>query len=79
MCVKMRKIAMVSDDYHDTGQIDDYHDIGQILLLNITGDSKNWTISIIAKENIMVNRQNWLIAHPYSRASIVLLYPHDKS
>ena len=66
----MRKIAMVSDNYHD---------IGQILLLTIIGDSKNWTILIIAKENITVNRQNWLIALPYSRASIVLLYPHDKS
>ena len=26
--------------------------------------SKNYTISIIIKENITVNRQNWLIAHP---------------
>ena len=28
-------------------------------------------ISIIIKENITVNRQNWLIAHPYSRLESV--------
>ena len=29
-----------------------------VLLLMITVNSKNWTISIIVKQNIMVNRQN---------------------
>ena len=56
MCAKMRKIAMISDDYCD---------IGRLLLLTIIVSSKNWTISIIVKENITVNRQNRLIAHPY--------------
>ena len=44
---------------------DDYHDIGQLLLLTITVDIKNWVISIIVIENITVNRQNWLISHPH--------------
>ena len=43
---------------------DDYCDIGQLLLLTIIFSGKNWTISIIVKENITVNRQNRLIAHP---------------
>ena len=43
---------------------DDYHNIGQLLLLLIIVDSKNWAILIIVKENITVNRQNQLIAHP---------------
>ena len=55
MCVKMGKIVMISDDYHD---------IGRLLLLTIIASSKNWTISIIVKVNITVNRQNQLIAHP---------------
>ena len=49
MCVKMGKIVMTSDDYCD---------IGRLLLLMIIVGSKNWTISIIVKEDIMVNRQN---------------------
>ena len=56
MCAKMRKIVMISNDYYD---------IGRLLLLTIIVSSKNWTISIIVKENITVNRQNQLIAHPY--------------
>ena len=52
---KNGKTAMISDDYHD---------IGRLLLLTIIVDSKNWTISIIVKENITVNKQNRLIAHP---------------
>ena len=43
---------------------DNYHDIGRLLLLTIIVSSKNQTISIIVKENITVNRQNRLIAHP---------------
>ena len=31
--------------------------------LTIIAYSKNYSISIIIKENITVNRQNWLIAH----------------
>ena len=52
----MGKLAIISDNYHD---------IGRLLLLMIIVDSKNWTILIIVKEIITVNRQNWLIAHPY--------------
>ena len=55
MCIKMGKLAIISDDYHD---------IGRLLLLTIIVDSKNWMILIIVKENIMVNRQNGLIVHP---------------
>ena len=43
---------------------DDYHDIVGLLLLTIIVNSKNQMISIIVKENITVNRQNRLIAHP---------------
>ena len=50
MCVKMGKIVMISDNYHD---------IGQLLLLTVTVNSKIWMISLIVKENITVNRQNW--------------------
>ena len=46
MYVKMGKIAMISENYHN---------IGRLLLFKIIVDSKNW---IIVKENIMVNRQN---------------------
>ena len=57
MCVKMGKIVVISDSYHN---------IGQLLLLTIIVNSKNWMISIIVKENITepVNRQNRSIAHP---------------
>jgi len=41
-----------------------YHNIVQLLLLTIIISSKNYMISIIGKENITINRQNWLIAHP---------------
>ena len=51
--MKVRKIPMISDVYHD---------IRQLLLLTIIAYSKNWTI--IVKESITVNRQNRLIAHP---------------
>ena len=43
--------------------INDDHD--DIVLLVIIFISKNWTITINIKENIMINRQNQLIAHPY--------------
>ena len=43
-----------------------YHDITRLLLLTIIVISKNYTISIIGKGNITVNRQNRLIAHPYT-------------
>ena len=46
----------------------DYDDIIQLLPLMIIVYSKNYTILIIIKENIIVNRQNRLIAHPYSMA-----------
>ena len=51
----MGKVVMISDDYHD---------IGRLLLITIIASSKNCTISIIVKQNITVNRQNRLIAHP---------------
>ena len=54
MCVKMGKLVIISDDYRNTGQL---------LLLTIIVSSKNFTILIIVKGNITVNRQNWLIAH----------------
>ena len=40
----------------------DYHDISQLLLLAVIAYHN--TILIIAKENIMINRQNQLTAHP---------------
>ena len=43
----------------------DYDDIIRLLPLTIIVYSKNYTISIIIKENITVNRQNRLIAHLY--------------
>ena len=55
MCVKIRKIVTISDNYHD---------MGWSLLLMIIASSKNWAISIIVKENITVNKQNRLISHP---------------
>ena len=42
----------------------DYDDIKWLLPLTIIVYSENYTISIIIKENITVNRQNRLIAHP---------------
>ena len=36
--LNMRKMAVISDDYHD---------IGRLLFLTIIFNSKNWTISII--------------------------------
>ena len=54
---KNGKIGMISDDYHN---------IRQLLFLIIIVISKNLTISIIVKENITVNRQNQLIAQPYT-------------
>ena len=30
-------------------------------------------IIIIAKQNITINRQNWLITHPYSISSILMV------
>ena len=51
-----------------------YHDITRLLLLMIIVISKNYTISIMGKGNITVNRQNQLIAHPYS-AFVNTLFP----
>ena len=70
----MEKIAMISDSYHD---------FARLLLLTIIVNSKSQMISIIVKENIMVNRQNRLIAHPYlvCRAPClsIHLFLHDKA
>lgn len=41
------------------------HNTTQLLLLTIIVSGKKCLISIIDKQNIMINRQNWLIAHPY--------------
>ena len=49
----LRKIVIISDNYHD---------MERLLLLMIIARSKNWMISIIVKENITVNRQNWLLS-----------------
>ena len=48
----MEKLVIVSDDYHD---------IGQLLLLTII-DSKNWTNC--QRKIMAIIMQNWLIAHP---------------
>ena len=52
---------------------DDYHDIGQLLLLTIIVKSKNLTISIIVKGNMTVNRQKRLIVHPYTLLRTTIL------
>ena len=44
---------------------DNYHDIVRLLLITIIVNSNDWTISVTVKENIAVNRQDRLIAHPY--------------
>ena len=54
--IRMSKLITISADYHD---------ITQLLPLMIIVIGKNCTISIIDKQNITVNRQNRLIAHPY--------------
>ena len=63
------KHVKLFSNVHKNGKIviirDDYHDIGRLLLITIIDKSKNWTTSIIVKENITVNRQNRSIAHPY--------------
>ena len=53
-------IIMILDDY---------------CFLTIIVNSKNWTILIIVKENITVNRQNRLIAHPYTESDIDMTPP----
>ena len=40
------------------------HDITRLLLLTIIVSGKKCMILIIDKQNIMINRQNQLIAHP---------------
>ena len=57
MCVKMGKLVIIRDDYHD---------IGRLLLHTIIVSSKNWAISIIVTEYITVNRQKRLFTHPYT-------------
>ena len=42
----------------------DYHDITRLLPLAIIVIGKNCMITIVDKQNITVNRQNWLIAYP---------------
>ena len=49
-----------------------YHNISRLLLLTIIVVSKNCMILVIDKENIPVNRQNWLIAHPHYTASDIM-------
>ena len=49
----------------------DYNDITRLLPLTIIASSKNWTISIIDKENIAINRQNRLISHPYIEINFI--------
>ena len=52
----------------------DYDDIIQLLPLTIIVCGKTYMISIIIKENIMVNRQNQLIAIPNAEHIIVSYY-----
>ena len=56
MCLKVLQLIMISADNHD---------ITRLLLLTIIDSDKKCTISIIDKQNIAINRQNRLIAHPY--------------
>ena len=55
MCLKALQLIMISDNNHD---------ITRLLLLTIIDSGKKCTISIIDKQNIAINRQNRLIAHP---------------
>ena len=57
MCLNIAKPLIISPNCYD---------ITQLLLLTIIGIKKNYTIPIIGKESITVNRQNWLIAHTYT-------------
>ena len=59
MCINA-KIIIIGNDYHD---------IRRLLLLMIIFNYKNWTISIIIKENITVNRQNRI-----TRNEVTFLY-----
>ena len=51
-----------------------YDDIIRLLPLTIIVYNKNYTILIIIKESITVNRQNWLIAHPKCTLDTVVIY-----
>ena len=55
MCPKALQLIMISADNHD---------ITLLLLFAIIDNGKKCTISIIDKQNIAINRQNRLIAHP---------------
>ena len=57
MCPNTPKLITVNADYND---------IARLLPLTIIVSSKNWTILIIDKANITINRPNRLIAHPYT-------------
>ena len=58
MCPKALQLIMISADNHN---------ITRLLPLTIIDSGKKCTISIIDKQNIAINRQNWLIVHPYYR------------
>ena len=60
MCLKALQLIMISDDNHN---------ITRLLLLTIIDSGKKCTISIADKQNIVINRQNRLIAHPYTRVT----------
>ena len=44
----------------------DNHNITRLLLLTIIVSGKKCSMSIIDRQNIPINRQNRLIAHPYN-------------
>ena len=56
MCLKALQLIMISADNHN---------ITRLLLLTIIVSGKKCSISIIDRQNIPINRQNRLIAHPY--------------
>ena len=56
MCLKALQLIMISADNHD---------ITRLLLLTIIVSGKKCSILIIDRQNIPINRQNRLIAHPY--------------
>ena len=63
MCLKALQLIMISADNHD---------ITRLLLLTIIVSGKKCSISIIDRQNIPINRQNRLIAHPYYVCTYVI-------
>ena len=52
MCLNIAQLVMIRANYHN---------IAQLLLLTIIVSSKNYTVSIIDKENITIYRQKFTL------------------